>query len=104
MPVGQPARQLLLASIPAAQVPSRMPPSGSTAGVQAEAETLRTAWWRVSVRVMATEYDSHRPRWASQAAKARVPPPESVRTSLPSPPVLFRRPGQTGSGTWPPGR
>ncbi|GAP52739.1 uncharacterized protein SAZU_7618, partial [Streptomyces azureus] len=53
-----------------------MSPSGSTAGVQAEAGTFETAWWTASVMVIPTEYDSHRPRRASQATNSWVPPPE----------------------------
>jgi hypothetical protein len=43
MPFGQPVTQSLPASISATRAPSRMPPSGSTAGVRAEAGTFRTA-------------------------------------------------------------
>jgi len=69
-PFGQPVRQSLPASISATQAPSRMSPSGSTAGVQAEAGTFRTAWWMASVMVIPTGYDSHLPRWASQATNS----------------------------------
>jgi hypothetical protein len=39
----------------ATQAPSRTSPSGSTAGVQAEAGTRRTAWWIASVITIPTE-------------------------------------------------
>lgn len=81
-----------------AQAPSRMSPSGSTAGVQAEAETFKTAWWVASVTVMPTEYDSHRPRRVNQATNSWVPPPESVGGPA-SPPEVFRQLGQ-GQSMW----
>lgn len=45
----------------------------------AVAGTCSTARWMGSVMVIPTEYDSHLPRWASQATNSWVPPPESVR-------------------------
>lgn len=42
---------------------------------------------------MPIEYDSHLPRWASQATNSWVPPPESVRISV-------RRPRQGRFGSW----
>lgn len=66
----------------ATQVPSRMSPPGSTAGVQAGAGILSTAWWQAAVMVMPTVYDRHRPRWAGQAMNSWVPPPESARIGV----------------------
>ncbi len=80
IPVGQPARTS--PPISATQAPWRTSPSGSTADVQADAGTARTAWWRASVRVMPTEYDNQRLRLASQSTNSWVPPPESVRISV----------------------
>lgn len=47
----------------------------------------------VSVMVIPTEYDSHLPRFASQATNSWVPPPESVRISV-------RRPRRYFFGIW----
>lgn len=47
-----------------------MSPLGSTAGVQADAGALSTAWWMASVMGMPTEYESHRPRGASPGGAA----------------------------------
>lgn len=89
--LGQPLRQSPSSS--ATQAPSRISPSGSRAGVQADAGTFRTAWWMASVMVMPTEYDSHRPRRVSQATNSWVPPPESVRISV-------CRPRRSRFGSW----
>lgn len=51
--LGQPVRQSPSSS--ATQAPSRISPSGSTAGVQADAGTFPTASWTASVMVMPTE-------------------------------------------------
>lgn len=53
IPLDQPVRQSPSSS--ATQAPSRISPSGSTAGVQADAGTFRTVWWMASVMVMPTE-------------------------------------------------
>jgi hypothetical protein len=53
IPLGRPVRQSPSSS--ATRAPSRISPSGSTAGVQAEAGTFKTAWWMASVMVMPIE-------------------------------------------------
>ncbi len=53
IPFGQPLRQSPSSS--AIQVPPRISPSGSAAGVEADAGTFTTAWWMASVMVTPTE-------------------------------------------------
>jgi hypothetical protein len=80
IPIRQPVRQSPASS--ATQAPSRISQPGSTEGVQADAWIFSTAWWTVSVMVMPTALDGHRPRGVSQLRNSRVPQPESVRIKV----------------------
>jgi hypothetical protein len=53
MPLGQPSRTPPVSS--ATQAPSRISPSASTAGVQADSGTFSTCWWIASLITMPTE-------------------------------------------------
>jgi len=77
----------------AIQAPSRAWPSGSTAGVQAEAGTCSTASWTASVIVIPT--DNHHPRAVSQFKNSWVPLAES---SFSSATARVFRPGRVGVG------
>lgn len=95
IPLGQPFRQSLPASSSATQAPSRTSPSGSTAGVHADAGTFKTAWWMASVMVIPTEYDSHLPRTAIQTRTHGCHRRITTDQRLPPAPVLL---GQLGQG------